>query len=310
MASKTKSPSPRRICISGFAESTRDMANRVDPDVEIWSLNRCYTFLKRWDRWYEVHEPEVYTGKTGLREEGYMDLLRNSKNPVYMLHPDPSIPMATPYPLANIQSRIRDYFSTSIAYMLAHVCWELINGENITEVMICGVDMAAFSEYSEQRPCVEYWIGQVEGRMDKRMVIPTLSPLVKNAIPYGRRQERVLWAMAKERIGYLKSQQSQISANLQALMGIYSEYDWVFNTLDQADQKAQEGGFESYSDMLSKIKNVLKNRRKEVGNNQAQLNADLNANLGKVSEAQHWLTVVGAPQTEDEAQDPVKLPEV
>jgi len=65
-ANQTVEEQPGRyVCVAGFAETSRDYANHLDKSFEIWSLNRCYVFLKNWDRWYEVHEEDLYTGKTG-----------------------------------------------------------------------------------------------------------------------------------------------------------------------------------------------------------------------------------------------------
>jgi len=296
---------PRIICICGFAETTREQANREPKDVEIWSLNRCYTFLKRWDRWFEVHEAELYTGKSGLRESDYLDRIKASGVPVYMQHPDDDIPNAVQYPLQPIITQWRDYFTTSIAYMLALVAWEHINGQPVAEMHMCGVDMSAFSEYSEQRPCVEYWCGILDG-LGIKVIIPVGSPVLKCAMSYGRHSERVLQVQAKERMEFLKVKQGQTAANVQALMGASAEYNHVFESLE---------GFKAGldDDTIAKLDGLvsgLKDRRKELVTAQTQQNAELNACLGAARECQHWLTAVAAPQTMEQEPDSVQLPKV
>lgn len=288
------SPTPtklRRVCVSGFAEATREVANRQPKDVEIWGLNRCYMYLKRWDRWYEVHEEELYTGKTGLREDGYLDLLRKSNVPVYMLNPLPvaELPQVRKYPHHEISERFRDYFTNSIAYMLAHAAYEHVNGNPIHEVLICGVDMSAYSEYNEQRPCVEYWLGVLDG-LGIKVTVPSASPILKAAVTYGKRNRAVLWSQVKERVAHHKIKQQELAAQLNAAAGIVGDLDQMF--------KVQKEG----KDPLE----WAKVRLNEVRKAHAQINADLNAEIGGLREAQHMLTVVNAPQSEAEEPEPVK----
>jgi len=51
----------------------------------------------------------------------------------------------------------------------------------------------------------------------------------------------------------------------------------------------------------------IKARRKEVLGLQLQITAELNAEIGGMREAQHWLTVVNAPQSEAEEPEAAKI---
>jgi len=280
----------RRVCISGFAEATRDVANRQPKEVEVWALNRCYAFLKRWDRWYEMHEVELYTGHTGLRESDYLDVIKKSKTPVFMLNPTAEIPMAQRYPHYEISQRFRDYFTNSIGYMLAHAAYEHVTGKPIAEVLICGVDMSAYSEYNEQRPCVEYWLGVLDG-LGVKVTVPSASPLLKAAVTYGKRDRAVLWSQVKERVAHHKTKQQELTAQLNAAVGILGDADQCLKAVDEGKAAVD----------------WLKARRKEVQKLHAQINADLNAEIGGMREAQHMLTVVNAPQSADEEPEAVKI---
>lgn len=290
----------RIICIAGFAETTREYANKEADEVEIWSLNRCYSFLRRWDRHYEVHEEELYSGKTGLREPEYMDLMKSSAVPVYMQHPDPeNFPNAKAIPTKEIVAAgFRNYFTTSIAHMLAHAAYEhKVLGMTVKEVRIYGVDMSAYQEYSYQRPCVEYWCGVLDGLgiayQDRRtVVVPTASPMLKSAATYGSHSERALWAQANERIKNFKSSIAELAANVQALTGAVGEYA---NLPKHDDPQYAE---------------KLKARHRELSAAHAQFLADLNATMGAQRECQHWLTAVGAPQSEEHEPETIKLPTI
>mgnify|MGYP001608532994 CR=1 FL=1 len=282
--------STRRVLVSGFAETTRDVANRQPKEVEIWALNRCYSFLKRWDRWYELHEPELYTGQSGLRETDYLEVLKKSKGPVFMLNPWAELPMARQYPYQEICERFRDYFTNSIGYMLAHAAYEHVTGNPIGEVLVCGVDMSAYSEYNEQRPCVEYWLGVLDG-LGVKVTIPAASPLLKAAQTYGRRNRAVLWGQAKERLAHHKTRQKELEAQVNAAVGIVGDADQCLKAVEKGASAVE----------------WIKARRKEVIGLQAQITAELNAEIGGMREAQHWLTVVNAPQSAEEEPESAKI---
>lgn len=299
----------RYVCIAGFAETTRDVANRLPKKYEIWSLNRCYVFLKRWDRWYEVHEAELYKGATGLREDGYLEMLKNSKVPVYMAHPEASgLENAHKLDIAEFdKAGFRHYYRTSIAHMLAHACYEhKVEGKKIKELVICGVDMSAYSEYSEQLPCVNYWLGVVEG-LGIQLEIPTGSPLLKGP-DYGTHDERVLWAQAKERLSVFKTKQAQLNANLNAVQGAMSEHNVIGGLFNQCIEKAQsEEGQDIQIFNADKFMELFNKRKAEAQEMHVHLGAELNSTLGQTRECQHWIAALNAPQTEDEEPEQARL---
>jgi len=299
----------RTIAIVGFAETSRNQVLQEPASTEIWSLNRCYTFLQRWDVWFEVHEEDLYTGKTGLREAGYLDLLRNSKVPIYMQHPSPEFPMSQQFPKNEIVEMFDiDYFTTSIAYMLAMVGYQHKLGKSVAEMHIYGVDMSAFSEYSEQLPCVNYWLGVLSG-LGIKVVIPSVSPLLKCAMQYGRHGERPLQKMAKERLASHKDKQAQLQADGAAVMGASSEYGTIFKVIDNLIENIEKG-VDTPINLVRAYKDACKTRRNEINQYHSQLNADLNATLGGLREAQHWIVALNAAQTLNEEPEMAKLPKI
>lgn len=305
----------RIICIAGFAESTREMANREPPEVEIWSLNRCHTFLKRWDRWFEIHLPELYEGKTGLREAEYLGLLRKWGGPVYMQHPSDVLPNIVVFPKQDIircfgvenNNPDRDYFTTSIAYMLALALYEHRQGQTVSEIRMYGVDMSAYTEYSYQLPCVNTWLGVAIG-LGVRVTIPRQSPVLKGPA-YGDHAYKWLWENFKDRIVHHKAKQAEGAANLQAVTGAHAEMERIV----KAVKELRHGSLWSQGIPFWKVDEllgVLQQRSKELGKFHSQLNADLNAVIGALREAQHSLVVINAPQSEAEEPEPVKLPTV
>jgi hypothetical protein len=148
------------VCIVGFARQTRELANEQPSDVEIWGMNISHTFLKRWDRWFQVH-PFIWEGRPMYgRVEAHWRFLQTCGVPVYMTQPHPEIPTATAYPLLAVSTAIgHDYLTSSTAYALA-----LAITEGVDEIRVVGVHAVTEIEYVEQRPCIEWLLGIAEGR--------------------------------------------------------------------------------------------------------------------------------------------------
>lgn len=59
----------RKVALVGFSELSREWANEMTGDVEIWGINEAHTFLKRWDRWFQIHPRNWNTNL--VSEKGY-----------------------------------------------------------------------------------------------------------------------------------------------------------------------------------------------------------------------------------------------
>jgi len=65
-------------------------------------------------------------------------------------------PTAIPFPYDKMPVQ---YFSNSIAYMIAYAVHR-----GATEIEMYGVALLLEHEYSDQRPCIEFWIGYAIGK--------------------------------------------------------------------------------------------------------------------------------------------------
>lgn len=164
----------RKVCIVGFAKTSRDLALYADPEWEIWGVNDAWSFAHRADRWFEVHSTWIYEWEL-RRAKGHLDWLRRFGEQggiVYLLTERPDMPHARAFPFDSVVANLwpelategnhktsRPYLTSSIAYMQA-----LAIAEGFEEIAIVGVDMAADSEYADQKPCCEYLIGLARGR--------------------------------------------------------------------------------------------------------------------------------------------------
>ena len=159
------------VCIVGCAAFSRTMAEQMDPSVHIWSLNEAWMFLRcRVDAWFQIHDEVSWT-----KALTYMSGL---EVPVYLQQADPRVPHSVEYPLDEITRKHRRFLTSSTAFMIA-----LAILQGFDEIRLIGNDMDRWSEYSDQRPGVLYWIGVADG-LGIKVWLPPDCPLF-NDVLYG-----------------------------------------------------------------------------------------------------------------------------
>lgn len=144
----------KRVCILGTAE-TMKMAPFEDDGLEIWAhamcINRQPENLKRWDLMFEMHKPNKWLNR--------VDELNTGGKPVIMQDHYEEVPASVAYPIDEVLSHFRRYFTNSISQMVALA---IIRGYH--EIALFGVHLATDSEYAYERPNLEYFLGQAEAR--------------------------------------------------------------------------------------------------------------------------------------------------
>jgi hypothetical protein len=195
-----------RVAIVGFASSSRDMVPYADESFEVWSLNHAYSFIQRWDRWFEIHPFSHFT-RDLLRDGGPQDGKRHlewlasepaGKRPVYCQDTYSEIAASVKWPRDEINAwfasqanghegrvplplgfHAGDYFTSTPAEMVAHAIYE-----GFEEIHLYGVDMLQSEEYFYQRSGCEYYVGFARGRGIK-VYVPPQSALCKANYVYG-----------------------------------------------------------------------------------------------------------------------------
>ena len=167
----------KKVCIVGFAESYKQ-APFDDPSYTIWGMNQLYRWIPRADRWFEMHKDYL---SDQVEDSDYLGWLKECQIPIYMLQRDPAIPNSIAYPIDSVVASVvkQYYFTSTVAYMLA-----LAILEGFEQISIYGVDLAADSEYSYQKPNAEYLIGIATDRGIK-VNVPVTSALMKQRYLYG-----------------------------------------------------------------------------------------------------------------------------
>lgn len=162
----------RKIAIVGTAPSSVDDAPFGDMSWEIWSLGANQVKIKRFTKWFELHTFYALEQADALQPQR-MEFFKKIGKDLYIGHENPALPEAVMYPKDAIVSMFGNYFTSSIAWMIALAIYE-----GADEIGVWGVDMIGDCEYSHQRACCEYLLGIARGKGITVTIAPQ-SPLLR-----------------------------------------------------------------------------------------------------------------------------------
>lgn len=229
----------RKIALVGFAVS-RTEAPYNDPSWEIWGVNDLYAYVPRVDVTFELHHLRNLGNR---RNPGYEQWFQNGcpsggkQTPIFMCDPQPGWPTAQRFPFEHVRAMFNtmhdtDYWTSSIAWMIGMAIAELSQearavdeaGNERTlrvanpgaELALWGIDMAADSEYSSQRPAVEYYVGIARG-MGIPVFIAGSSDICKSTAVYGIGTTAPLAIKARANIEHLTQSKVALMQQEQAL---------------------------------------------------------------------------------------------
>lgn len=217
----------KKVAILGLASHYKD-APFYDDDIEIWILNDMYDLVPRYNRLFEMHDINfVKKYFTRTTNTFHYDNLVNIDKTVYMQDRQEEIKNSIKYPLEEMKSLYGEYFTNSISYMLA-----LAIEEGFDEIQLYGVDMAVNSEYKEQRPSCEYFIGIAKGK-GINVVISQKSDLLKSNYLYGYEQVKVDNFIGKcnKRLEFLNKQKEQTKRQIQDLTMLLNRTEGAIENL-------------------------------------------------------------------------------
>lgn len=166
----------RKIAIVGTAPNTLFEAPYHDKSWEIWSLNGAFERIPRYDLWFEFHSWQ-HCLEEKLQPAYYANLLKTaSEGKLYTIEPFPDHPNPRIFPKQEVANLCGEYFTSSVAWMLALAIYE-----EATEIGLWGINMEGSHEYRKQRACCEYLLGFAKGRGIK-ITLPTQCPLLKGSL--------------------------------------------------------------------------------------------------------------------------------
>lgn len=236
-AGKVKPASYRKkVAIVGFASSTRDLAPYDDPAFEIWGLNQLYRYMRRYDRWFEIHQRSVFMADI-VRDTDYVGWLQRTPVPIYMNETHQDMPMSVRYPIETIIEAFgRDYFTSSIAFEVA-----LAMFEGFEEIHVYGVDLIVGDEYFYQKACLEWWLGLAKG-MGIATYIPKESALLKQSHRYGYHDGPKSWpfklSQFQKRMAWLQEKHAEALTTINTLDGAMQECKLWIDFFENASKNA------------------------------------------------------------------------
>lgn len=178
---------PLRVGIVGFGE-TKAEAPYLDESWTLWGMNGLWRVLprdvpeERFGAWFEIHTDEYlkwHSEASKIGDQQFEWLRRRHPFPVFMQDVHPDYPSSVKYPLEALIAEFGDYFTSSVAYGLA-----LALIQNPAEIGLWGIDLVHGTEWADQRPCAEWWMGIAQGRKIP-VTVPTGSALLKQRNRYG-----------------------------------------------------------------------------------------------------------------------------
>lgn len=184
----------RRVAILGFAATVKD-APVNDPSWELWAMNGFWRAAKpdfgidlpeeRYALWFDTHTIEytrAYGQAAGIEGQQEEWLRKLHPFPILMLEEYPEFPSSRRYPVEDVIAAQggRDYFTSTVAYALALALAQ----PDVAEVGLWGIDLAHDSEYADQRPCAEYYLGRAEA-LGIKVTLHERSALLSQRTRYG-----------------------------------------------------------------------------------------------------------------------------
>lgn len=173
----------RKIGLIGGAPKSLACAPWLDPSWSFWAHASVAGQIphQRADRLFDPHPKNVFTvaRKNGFKD--YYQFLQHCPTPIYMQEHYADIPASVRYPLELVKQQWPGVpLASTTALMIA-----LALLEGVTHLGLWGIDYQHDSEYEDQRPNAEYWVGIAVG-MGVQVVIPDVSPLCHQpALIYG-----------------------------------------------------------------------------------------------------------------------------
>jgi hypothetical protein len=248
-----------KIAIIGYAPS-RNLVPWSDPTFSRWGLNDMYRMPDMtgagpdgkglgYQLWFQLHNR---TEITRMRSPGHEEWLANQENvpAIVMQKHYPEFPRSVEFPIGELVSRWRDFFTNTISYMIGlallqntvpapdeireafGIEWVRKPG-GVREIHLYGIDMAAGEEFEYQRSSVEYYCGLAEA-MGFKLYIPPRSDILKTPRRYGYEGAFSILDKIRQRDEEQAAEVQQVQAQLQQtrdhlmnLVGAQSERSYL-----------------------------------------------------------------------------------
>ena len=172
-----------KVCIIGAAPSSVALAP-YNSEWQIWGCSSQMPGLPRLDVAFEVHNMNRIVEPI---PPAYREFLENFKGIVWTMAEYPNIKGCEVLPYKALMKKYSPYFFTSsVAWMFAMAI------EVADEISLYGVDMAASTEYFDQRMGLQFF-ATVAMKKGIRVTVPPQSDLLRPLPLYGLREYNHAW---------------------------------------------------------------------------------------------------------------------
>jgi hypothetical protein len=141
-------------------------------DNEIWGVNDLCV-RRDVDVIFNMHKP-----CNGSRWNVSVEYANKYNTPFITLEELPNVPTSIRFPIEEMHT---NYFGCSISFMIAYAIYK-----GVTQIDLYGCTLWGGTEYTQQKPNVEYWIGYARG-LGIKTIVHGVSNLLKshNGLIYG-----------------------------------------------------------------------------------------------------------------------------
>lgn len=222
----------KSVAMVGFSSRHRELAPFDDENIEIWGLNRLHQqeWFTRYDRMFQLHPLSYLKDCIGFSEgdRDHYDWLCKPHDDfiLYCQEQYEEFPSAVRYPIEKMRKKYKDFFTSTLAYMMA-----LALDEGFTHFELYGFDMEAETEYKTQRDSTEYFIGLAEG-LGHKVYLPRNCKLLNAGIG--------MYAYETMEVGFrtvLEGRAAELSAQLDRAG---NEYNRLTGRLDELQRLVKE----------------------------------------------------------------------
>ena len=224
----------KQVVLLGTAPASMALAPIHNPDWDVWSCSPgtypfVQTAMKETDRHFELHryEPnqEWFSG-------GYIEFLKAYKGSVIMSEGVQEIPNCVILDWPGYVSKYGPYFFTSsLAWMMA-----MAIEEKYDRIALYGVDMAATTEYENQRMGCQYF-AQLAAAKGIEVGVPPESDLFRPAPLYGVCETSHVWIKQrarniemKQRLDAAQQTIKEKTTEMHFLQGALDDQDWQLHS--------------------------------------------------------------------------------
>jgi len=215
----------KKIALLGTAASSVNLAPYNDLSWEIWGCSTGTMTMPRISQRFELHRWDP-TDQTRFAQ-AYVDYLRRYDGPIWMAKEYEDIPGCVVLPWQYLIRKYSPYFFTSsIAWMFA-----MAIEQNPEEIALYGIDMAAATEYKDQRMGLQYF-GMLAKSKGIKVYAPPEADVFAPAPLYGICEISHQWWKQRKRLIQMTGEVQKLQEEINQKSALMTHYQGALDDQD------------------------------------------------------------------------------